>query len=216
MIIVRAEDNVNSGESDRIEHMTKLKNIASKQTKRRHRINLTTGQSLKEICLNLIKIHGYKKDVDLNNPLYFYGSDEEPLLKLSKEKGWNATLSNSLGVIEGQVVWAVQNEMALNVDDFLARRRRSLFLNARLSVEMAPRVAELMKKELKKPISNKFNCPNEKPETFFIKSKPVAAAIVGTAKRKENSTIILLLNPNDNPPIIVAAERDTPGIKAID
>jgi glycerol-3-phosphate dehydrogenase len=39
--------------------------------------------------------------------------------------------------------------MALNVDDFLARRRRSLFLNARLSIEMAPRVAELMKNELR-------------------------------------------------------------------
>jgi glycerol-3-phosphate dehydrogenase len=40
--------------------------------------------------------------------------------------------------------------MALNVDDFLARRRRSLFLNARLSLQMAPRIAGLMKKELKR------------------------------------------------------------------
>ncbi|MBU2900088.1 glycerol-3-phosphate dehydrogenase/oxidase [Maribacter dokdonensis] len=97
-----------------------------------------------------LKIHGYKKDVDLNNPLYFYGSDEEPLLKLSKEKGWNATLSNSLGVIEGQVVWAVQNEMALNVEDFLARRTRCQLLDAKESVRMAPRVAEIMASELAK------------------------------------------------------------------
>lgn len=97
-----------------------------------------------------LKIHGYKKDVDLNNPLYFYGSDEEPLLKLSKEKGWNATLSNSLGVIEGQVVWAVQNEMALNVEDFLARRTRCQLLDAKESVRMAPRVAEIMASELGK------------------------------------------------------------------
>lgn len=97
-----------------------------------------------------LKIHGYKKDVDLNNPLYFYGSDEEPLLKLSKEKGWNATLSNSLGVIEGQVVWAVQNEMALNVEDFLARRTRCQLLDAKESVKMAPRVAEIMASELGK------------------------------------------------------------------
>lgn len=97
-----------------------------------------------------LKIHGYKKDVDLNNPLYFYGSDEEPLLKLSKEKGWNTTLSNSLGVIEGQVVWAVQNEMALNVEDFLARRTRCQLLDAKESVRMAPRVAEIMASELAK------------------------------------------------------------------
>ncbi|WP_172822535.1 glycerol-3-phosphate dehydrogenase/oxidase [Maribacter dokdonensis] len=97
-----------------------------------------------------LKIHGYKKNVDLNNPLYFYGSDEEPLLKLSKEKGWNTTLSNSLGVIEGQVVWAVQNEMALNVEDFLARRTRCQLLDAKESVRMAPRVAEIMASELAK------------------------------------------------------------------
>ena len=38
--------------------------------------------------------------------------------------------------------------MARTVEDFLARRTRALFLNARAACEMAPRVAELMAKEL--------------------------------------------------------------------
>lgn len=59
-----------------------------------------------------LKIHGYKEGVDYDDPLYFYGSDEEPLIELSQQNGWNRSLSDALGVIEGQVVWAVRNEMA--------------------------------------------------------------------------------------------------------
>ncbi|MDV7137706.1 glycerol-3-phosphate dehydrogenase/oxidase [Maribacter sp. TH_r10] len=97
-----------------------------------------------------LKIHGYKKDVDLNDPLYFYGSDEEELLKLAKHNGYNKSLSDSLGIIEGQVVWAVRNEMARNVEDFLARRTRCQLLDAKESIRIAPQVAEIMAKELGK------------------------------------------------------------------
>ena len=44
----------------------------------------------------------------------------------------------------------MREEMALTVNDFLARRTRALFLNARAAIAMAPVVAELMMKELKK------------------------------------------------------------------
>ncbi len=47
-----------------------------------------------------------------------------------------------------EVVWAARHEMALTVDDVLARRTRALFLNARAAMEMAPRAALLMAKEL--------------------------------------------------------------------
>ena len=40
--------------------------------------------------------------------------------------------------------------MARKVEDFLARRTRSLILDARASVEMAEKTAELMAKELHK------------------------------------------------------------------
>ena len=97
-----------------------------------------------------LKIHGFKKNIDYNNPLYFYGSDESDILELSKENGWNNSLSNSMGVIEAQVVWAVRNEMALNIEDFLARRVRCQLLDAKESIKMAPKVAQIMAKELNK------------------------------------------------------------------
>ena len=97
-----------------------------------------------------LKIHGYKENVNYDNPLHFYGSDEEPLLELSKQNGWDSSISDSMGVIKAQVIWAVRNEMALNVEDFLARRVRCQLLDAKESVKMAPEVAKIMAKELGK------------------------------------------------------------------
>ena len=52
--------------------------------------------------------------------------------------------------IEAEIIWAAREEMARTVLDFLARRRRCLILNARLSIEMAPAVAQLLAKEFGK------------------------------------------------------------------
>ncbi|MEZ4997970.1 MAG: glycerol-3-phosphate dehydrogenase C-terminal domain-containing protein [Bacteroidales bacterium] len=48
----------------------------------------------------------------------------------------------------GEVIWAVRKEMARTVDDVLARRVRVLYLDARKSIALAPRVAEIMAAEL--------------------------------------------------------------------
>lgn len=45
---------------------------------------------------------------------------------------------------------AVRSEMARTVEDVLARRTRALFLKARIAIEIAPRVAEIMAGELGK------------------------------------------------------------------
>ena len=46
------------------------------------------------------------------------------------------------------------------------------------------------------------------------KSYPVAANMVGIARKKENSTATSLSNPMISPPMIVAPERETPGKSA--
>ncbi|HMS43311.1 MAG TPA: glycerol-3-phosphate dehydrogenase/oxidase [Pyrinomonadaceae bacterium] len=51
---------------------------------------------------------------------------------------------------EDLIVFVVKHEMARTVEDVLARRMRTLFLNAKLALEFAPRVAEIMAKELGK------------------------------------------------------------------
>jgi glycerol-3-phosphate dehydrogenase len=40
--------------------------------------------------------------------------------------------------------------MARTLDDYLSRRSRATFLNARAAMDMAPRVAELLAEELKR------------------------------------------------------------------
>ena len=45
-------------------------------------------------------------------------------------------------------MWAVRHEMARKLEDVLARRTRSLLLDARASMEIAERTAKLMAEEL--------------------------------------------------------------------
>lgn len=72
------------------------------------------------------------------------------------------------------------------------------------------------KKELKKPKKRNNIWLWLKFISVFNRSKPVAAAIVGMANKKENSTIARRLIPKNKPPKIVAADLETPGIMAID
>ncbi|MRT94698.1 glycerol-3-phosphate dehydrogenase/oxidase [Ancylomarina sp. 16SWW S1-10-2] len=102
----------------------------------------------KSITRNLA-IHGWKMNVDLNDPLYFYGSDSEKILVLAREdKNLGSYLSKDLGIIKAQVVWAARHEMARTVEDFLSRRTRALLLDAKESSRIAPEVAALLAKEL--------------------------------------------------------------------
>ncbi len=118
------------------------------------------------------KIHGYKENVDLNNPYYFYGSDEEKMLLLVKEdKELGEIISDDLSIIKAQVVWSVREEMARTVEDFLARRTRALFLNAKESVRIAPLVAKIMAGELHKDDSwtkNQLTEYNEVAKNYIL------------------------------------------------
>ncbi|MFH0755810.1 MAG: glycerol-3-phosphate dehydrogenase/oxidase [Bacteroidota bacterium] len=113
----------------------------------------------KSITKNL-KIHGYMVDIDPENPLYWYGTDREKLNLLTRdEPELGNVLSKMLSMIEAQVIWAVREEMARTVEDFLSRRSRAIQLDARESIRIAPRVAELMASELgydQKWISNQI------------------------------------------------------------
>lgn len=98
-----------------------------------------------------MKIHGYQKDVDLNDPWFFYGSDRQEIMKLAdNETEMKAGISDKLNIIKAQVAWAVREEMARTVEDFLARRSRAQLLDAKESIRIAPAVAEIMAAELGK------------------------------------------------------------------
>lgn len=100
-----------------------------------------------------MRVHGAvpSDKVDFNNPHYFYGSDEVKIQNLiSNDAALGEQIHPDYPYRKAEVVWAARNEMARTVEDFLARRIRILFLDARTAIDMAPAVAELMAKELGK------------------------------------------------------------------
>jgi len=96
-----------------------------------------------------LNIHGYHKSPQKFGSLAVYGSDAPAIQDLLRADAQRRELIHpALPALCGEVVWAVRFEAARTIDDFLARRTRSLFLNARAAMEAAPKVASLMAAEL--------------------------------------------------------------------
>jgi len=112
---------------------------------------MVAGLKAKPCVTRDLRIHGYSEATNFEIPHYYYGSDRVYIADLAVQ---NAELGEKLHpdyeFIKAQVVYAVRNEMARTVEDFLARRIRILLLDTRASMEMVPVVAELMAKELDK------------------------------------------------------------------
>jgi glycerol-3-phosphate dehydrogenase len=96
------------------------------------------------------QIHGYQDVYHKHDMIVEYGSDTKYIKSLIIE---NPTYENRLhdryNVSIGEVIWSVRNEMARTVEDILARRFRILFIDAKASMEMASKVAEIIADELK-------------------------------------------------------------------
>ncbi|MDA3789695.1 MAG: glycerol-3-phosphate dehydrogenase/oxidase [Desulfobacula sp.] len=96
-------------------------------------------------------IHGYVKNTRFDSPGYFYGSDRTAInAMIQAEPDLGHRLHPDYEYTRVQVVWAARNEMARTVEDFLSRRVRMLLLDARVSMAMAPEVADIMAPELKR------------------------------------------------------------------
>ena len=97
-----------------------------------------------------LQLHGWETALDGSGDLLTtYGSDASRVRSLCSERPeWDQLLHPSLSYRAGEVVWAVRFEAARSVEDVLARRTRSLFLDARASIETAPHVASLLAAEL--------------------------------------------------------------------
>jgi len=98
-----------------------------------------------------LRIHGYHPLADELGSLSVYGTDAAAIGELIAENPkLGETIHPEMPALRAEVVWAARNEMARTVEDVLARRTRSLLLDAKASIEMAPEVAELLAKELRK------------------------------------------------------------------
>lgn len=105
----------------------------------------------KDCITKTLRIHGYKENVEFNAPLYYYGSDEEKIKSLiEKDKTLDDPIHPALPFIKAEIIWAVQHEMSMTVEDVLSRRTRALLLDAKAAIESAPLVASIMAKEMNK------------------------------------------------------------------
>jgi glycerol-3-phosphate dehydrogenase len=78
-----------------------------------------------------------------------YGTLAPEVLELaSSDQSLGLPLIEGAAPIRAQVVYAVRNEMALTIEDILARRIGLQFFSWRLAIRAAPTVAALLRKEL--------------------------------------------------------------------
>lgn len=98
-----------------------------------------------------LHIHGYDTTVNHADDLHFYGSDLEQIKKIEQENpDFAKKLLPKYEYTYACVVFAVRNEMALKLEDVLARRIRLLILDDKGVVEIARDVATVMANELGK------------------------------------------------------------------
>ncbi|MCX6952217.1 MAG: glycerol-3-phosphate dehydrogenase/oxidase [Verrucomicrobia bacterium] len=98
-----------------------------------------------------LAIHGAADIAGIERTLQFYGSDAAGIAASMKaDPALAAAVHPALAIRQGEVLWHVRNEMARTVEDVLARRTRSLVLDAKAAIEAAPLVARLLAKELRR------------------------------------------------------------------
>jgi len=96
-----------------------------------------------------LRLHGYDPQIKYGELLSAYGSDAMQIRKLIEDcPDWGSRLHPKHDHVKAEVVWTVRMEMAMQLEDVLARRLRILFVDAAAAMEVAPEVARLMASEL--------------------------------------------------------------------
>lgn len=108
------------------------------------------GKLQKRPCVTEdLRIHGWKEPSPEDGHLSIYGSDAAGIKALvARVPSLGELIHERSYYTKAEVIWAVKEEMAITVEDVLARRLRLLFLDARAAMEAAETVAILMAGEL--------------------------------------------------------------------
>ena len=105
----------------------------------------------KDCATKDLKIHGFIENAEQFGDLAIYGADAAEIRKLIEiDKLLGEKLHADLPYTAAEIVWSTRNEAARTIEDVLARRTRALFLNARTAIDIAPKVAAIMARELSK------------------------------------------------------------------
>jgi glycerol-3-phosphate dehydrogenase len=98
-----------------------------------------------------LKLHGCPPDAteDQTHLRNVYGSDSAKIDSLIRETPELASaIHPRLPYLAAHVIWAARFEMAQTIEDVLARRTRSLFLDATAAIESADFVGKLLQQEM--------------------------------------------------------------------
>jgi glycerol-3-phosphate dehydrogenase len=110
------------------------------------------GELAERKCVTeTLQLHGWTSPhaSGLDEALSVYGSDTQKIERLIQaEPDLAKPIAKGLPYQRAHVIWAARHELARSVEDVLARRTRTLFLDAHASIEAAPEVAALLAKEL--------------------------------------------------------------------
>lgn len=96
-----------------------------------------------------LPIHGYEALPDWSDPLHVYGLHRKKLHNRIERKK-EISLSKKFAIYPAQIRWAVKKEMAVTLEDVLARRIRAVLFDAGEARRIALDVAKIMAKHLKK------------------------------------------------------------------
>ena len=92
-----------------------------------------------------LPIHGYEINSDWTDPYYIYGRDKDQVRNMDSHS--EISLSDQAFITRSQIRWAIRHEMAMTIEDVLARRNRILFLDAQEAINLAPVVAKIFQEE---------------------------------------------------------------------
>lgn len=114
----------------------------------------TTYRKMAEDAVNnaifvgkLIHVKCVTKDLKIINPI----SKPSILKKIVTENPeMNQLIHENFDFIKAEIIYAIRHQMAMSLEDILARRIRLLYFNAKVAIQVAPEVARIMSKEMNK------------------------------------------------------------------
>lgn len=108
-----------------------------------------SGLERRECVTKNLQIAEWNLPIDTSHHLHIYGKNKDEIEKIASEKNiYKEKIHPNFPYINAEIIWFVRNEMALTLEDVLARRTRMLFLNAITTLLIAEKVAKLMAVEL--------------------------------------------------------------------
>ncbi len=138
-------------------------------------IAVRTGRLIHSDCrTHELSLHGFVWQRDPHNPLFIYGLDADKINELQlKDSTLKESIHPLLPYTFAEVKWFIENEMAITLEDILARRTRSVLLNAQASIECAEKLAQFMAGKMNKDqlwIDEQLKNYREFAQGYLVKS----------------------------------------------